>query len=835
MADYVANPVDLTKFGGSLPPIRDKAAIVTHSRRDRLRFWRKILSEDAMNVVLSMTNPTDKEMTAIAAFVDGMVAAGLWSQMDSFQCAKMDSSTNALVDWVADVSPSVVNTPTFQTDNLGYLFDASIDSIETDIQPDAGANETDADGMMFLRGRNMSASDGSNHVYCGVGHTTSGRHSRMFGLAAGNVFQNTIHQTGATSTTFTKAEAGNTVIAWILDTALTGTEHRTYKSGVLDVSSSLASQTRPDQKAVINGWRSSGGGISNAQAGWYYEVWGTCRASGMDQVIFNTLVNNLCATLDPDHIGFQDWSDTSSHPGKVARAALKSTDADEDGISTGSNLGTQDITSEGMDSNGDKGIAFDTTSEEAALLLRGSVSFHVSSGLTADGTGTGSHTQLIGSSNQYIQWRSDEALRFFWGAGATMDMYIRSPGKDNGYDILMSWDTNFVEFVVDGLPMQRFPRTGAETGFDNWVFGGLTSANSDFNGERVSNFILEDVEKIMQPSGKNILFLGDSITQQGGMPTWINTPAPSTSKSGVHSGANNAAVLTDGDESWTTNQWVGFTLTNTVTGSTGPITENDGTTVTATLADGSPDDLWHDTAGGNAYTIQTAAVKPLWATTSGDTSTTGNGFQSGDTDTTSVHGNISTAMGDSGQILNIMRVLSKAGIFTEGNYNFSRAGAGTGDMETYVDTYVPTTRPISVAAIMLGTNDANNNVAAATYEPQYKALLTALDARGDVAAVEMCLIPSISNDSSRNTSTYRDKVEEINTFIQTLPAWAVAQGYWTADEIIISGLFALLGGHPAPNGTLDPDDFVADDLHPTNPGQYKIGVERGKNLAALLG
>ena len=68
---------------------------------------------------------------------------------------------------------------------------------------------------------------------------------------------------------------------------------------------------------------------------------------------------------------------------------------------------------------------------------------------------------------------------------------------------------------------------------------------------------------------------------------------------GAHDGANDAAALTDSGESWVTNSLVGATIVNTTDVSSGVITANDGTTVTATLAGGT-DDNW-DT--GDAYTI----------------------------------------------------------------------------------------------------------------------------------------------------------------------------------------------------------------------------------------
>lgn len=74
--------------------------------------------------------------------------------------------------------------------------------------------------------------------------------------------------------------------------------------------------------------------------------------------------------------------------------------------------------------------------------------------------------------------------------------------------------------------------------------------------------------------------------------------------SGAHDGADNASVLTDSGEAWTVNEHVGLTITNTTDGSSGTITANSSTTVTATLTGGAEDD-WDI---GDSYTISRDSV-----------------------------------------------------------------------------------------------------------------------------------------------------------------------------------------------------------------------------------
>lgn len=59
---------------------------------------------------------------------------------------------------------------------------------------------------------------------------------------------------------------------------------------------------------------------------------------------------------------------------------------------------------------------------------------------------------------------------------------------------------------------------------------------------------------------------------------------------GAHDGGSGASVLTDSSESWTTDQWVGYTVYNTTDGSQGLISANTATTITATLYGGTEND-----------------------------------------------------------------------------------------------------------------------------------------------------------------------------------------------------------------------------------------------------
>jgi len=63
---------------------------------------------------------------------------------------------------------------------------------------------------------------------------------------------------------------------------------------------------------------------------------------------------------------------------------------------------------------------------------------------------------------------------------------------------------------------------------------------------------------------------------------------------GTHTGSDDADALTDSAASWTINELVGFTIYNKTDGSSGTVTANTATTVTATLADGTDTDWDED-------------------------------------------------------------------------------------------------------------------------------------------------------------------------------------------------------------------------------------------------
>lgn len=111
-----------------------------------------------------------------------------------------------------------------------------------------------------------------------------------------------------------------------------------------------------------------------------------------------------------------------------------------------------------------------------------------------------------------------------------------------------------------------------------------TAAEHIYDGSIIqsSGAVIYDGLKILAPIGTAVQFI-----QAGAVVAddWWNY-----SEGGTHTGAANAAVLTDSTKSWTVNQWVGYRIRNTTDGSFTTITANTATTITGVLQGGTDND-----------------------------------------------------------------------------------------------------------------------------------------------------------------------------------------------------------------------------------------------------
>ncbi len=97
-----------------------------------------------------------------------------------------------------------------------------------------------------------------------------------------------------------------------------------------------------------------------------------------------------------------------------------------------------------------------------------------------------------------------------------------------------------------------------------------------------SGAVIYDGLKILAPIGTAVQFIQNGAVVAD---DWWNY-----SEGGTHTGAANAAVLTDSTKSWTVNQWVGYRIRNTTDGSFTTITANTADTITGVLQGGTDND-----------------------------------------------------------------------------------------------------------------------------------------------------------------------------------------------------------------------------------------------------
>lgn len=121
--------------------------------------------------------------------------------------------------------------------------------------------------------------------------------------------------------------------------------------------------------------------------------------------------------------------------------------------------------------------------------------------------------------------------------------------------------------------------------------------NADFDAGTFQYATLDDTPEPKTPAEvrdilKTTAYASFFIDAKDFTPRATNGPAANTeevSDGGTHDGLDDAAVLTDSTASWTIDALIGKVIENVTDGSSGIITDNTATTVTATLAGGDND------------------------------------------------------------------------------------------------------------------------------------------------------------------------------------------------------------------------------------------------------
>lgn len=194
------------------------------------------------------------------------------------------------------------------------------------------------------------------------------------------------------------------------------------------------------------------------------------------------------------------------------------------------------------------------------------------------------------------------------GMGGIVQILTHTISNEANFSARLDWiEENFSEIILASEPVDRLPKEYQPI-----------EQNIVHNGYKITlsaNFLLYQWHGgcvLLDPGGaaRNITpveefqaFSKIEIVNTADAAETI-TFDPTFNAAGAHDGADNADILTDSGESWTVGQLVGRTLSNTTDGSSGIITANTTTTVSAILSGGTDSD-WDI---GDTYTITPAGL-----------------------------------------------------------------------------------------------------------------------------------------------------------------------------------------------------------------------------------
>ncbi len=206
------------------------------------------------------------------------------------------------------------------------------------------------------------------------------------------------------------------------------------------------------------------------------------------------------------------------------------------------------------------------------------------------------------------------------GDTASLTNYLRTAGASNRHAICVSWQDDMAQSAQtstitsgDGtdhhlawLMVANFGAGGSNPGIretiveDDRTTVRASLANIDWNVRNNPNDETTLVKGTAETTdGAGQLEIDDDLVGTVGQYKWLTLAADYV---GTHTGAADAATLTDGAANWRVDELVGLTISNDSDGSTGTITANTANTVTATLSGGTEND-WDN---GDAYTIENA-------------------------------------------------------------------------------------------------------------------------------------------------------------------------------------------------------------------------------------
>lgn len=237
------------------------------------------------------------------------------------------------------------------------------------------------------------------------------------------------------------------------------------------------------------------------------------------------------------------FSEIENSPDKLARAEMKSSASTEAGLGV-NHTAPADNTNwsfdpvSGFDPAGSDAVKYDvsqflTAGQITSLRTEGRINLSLSSGFNSDDNASLKYIiSTNGSVGGWIEYSASGNFqnRFFGDFGTTTGVKggaikLSSLTTDLGSNVVTYWSGAHGRTFWNGLLVDQVPAVVFDTDFVDIFVGGLTTANSDYLGEGISDFQLSAHAPILQENKYRILHLGDSLTAQGGPDSQFVTPA----------------------------------------------------------------------------------------------------------------------------------------------------------------------------------------------------------------------------------------------------------------------------------------------------------------------
>ena len=214
-----------------------------------------------------------------------------------------------------------------------------------------------------------------------------------------------------------------------------------------------------------------------------------------------------------------------------------------------------------------------------------------------DEQGEGEGSVIMNMGSQYIYFYGN------WLNDSKNGIVITNKEDFQDTDYIYVWSNIITNMSSCGVKVVRRDEPGdvAYPGDHLYFYNNTLAFNGDENDADKNETAMYFSQG--ESAVKNNIF----YYNQPNVSTYYHWIEKGNDESGTHTGDNNVAILTDSTANWTADEFIGVRVFNTTDGSEGYVTDNDTTTITASLSGGTDND-W-DT--NDAYYISPGRIKEL--------------------------------------------------------------------------------------------------------------------------------------------------------------------------------------------------------------------------------